>query len=83
MPILRACLNPEIAAEYEARKGTRRYKVSFLDNPVSGSGERITEIINARDADEAWAKACDKVKQWPSPKWCDRKIEEIKDGNTT
>lgn len=39
-------------------------------------GEHTGEF-QARDRNDAWAQFCDSIKQWPSPKRSDRKIERI------
>lgn len=43
-----------------------KFKVSWGDK---------SEVVNARDSSEAWAKFCDHVKVWPSPKT--GKVEQV------
>lgn len=37
-----------------------------------------SDVIDAANADEAWAMFCDKHKHWPNPKTCGRTIEQVK-----
>ena len=75
---LRLC-NPVYAAELEMRKPQYKYvvKCTFHQQDVKTGifGERLAEreLIAANDAD-AWAKFCDAVQTWPSPKTPRREI---------
>ena len=80
IPELRKCLNPEYAATAEARKGVSEYRVSCVINVMEPNNQHATgkeEVVSAQNEDEAWAKFCDRIKTWPSPKWCERKIEKL------
>ena len=80
MPELRRCLNPEYASRREAQKGVYDFKVSCIINVVergNHSPADFTEVVSAKDEDEAWAKFCDRIQRWPGPKYCERKIEKL------
>lgn len=46
----------------------KHYSVSFRDKSLT---------VEARDEAEAWAKFCDAMKDWPSPKLPGRTIKEV------
>ena len=52
----------------EAKALSPRFRVRLGD---------ASEVIEARDANEAWAKFCDGRKSWPSPKVAGRTVEAL------
>lgn len=80
--IQRRCLDPEEAAREEARKPRYDYEVTCKYTRQNKDGhienKKETEIVNARDENEAWARFCDKIKTWPSPHYCEREINRLK-----
>jgi hypothetical protein len=82
-PVLRKCLDPEVAADYEQQKPKYEYRVSCTYARPNDRGrlEQHTEThnITAQNEKDAWALFCDKIQTWPSPSACvDRTIEKLK-----
>ena len=74
-PELMRCLDPDYAAKKEAQKPTYRYRVTCTtQRPTPQSYD---ETVEAKDESEAWAKFCDRIRTWPGPKYCNRKIEAV------
>ena len=80
-PFLRKCLDPEFAAQNEARKPVYQYRVrcSFDRKNSKGKMEQIDEsaTVLAQNEADAWAKFCDKIEAWPSPHVCERMIKKL------
>jgi hypothetical protein len=62
--------------------GMKKYKVELVngserdDKGVLKGEARETGTVIAADENEAWAKFCDAIKQWPSPK--QRRVTQVK-----
>lgn len=79
-PELRKMLDPEYASEIETRKPRVQYRVSCTLNDRHGGkmvSEEKTGVITAQSPDQAWKKFCDQMRHWPSPSYCNRKIEKV------
>ena len=74
-PELMRCLDPDYAAKKEVQKPVYRYRVSCsVQRPRP---QDYCETVEAKSEADAWAKFCDKIRTWPSPKYCGRKIEKV------
>ena len=80
-PHLRKCLDPEYAAQNEARKPTFDFEVScnYDRRNAKGRLESVKEsrVIIAQNESDAWAMFCDKIEAWPGPHTCDRTIKKM------
>jgi hypothetical protein len=66
------CLDPLVAATYEAKKPTYEWEIKVdIFRPAGKKSrartEKITDQVVAQDANTAWAIFCDKIGEWPSP----------------
>lgn len=82
LPAILECMDPETAAEYEARKPLIKYRVRcfVMERNQRGKMTRrdITAEVKAQNESEAWAKFCDQQGKYPPPKACNRTIEKVK-----
>lgn len=79
--IQRRCLDPDVAAQEESKKPLLAFKVNckWYRPDAKGRLQEINETatISAQNESDAWAKFCDKVKDWPSRHACDLTIKQI------
>lgn len=77
----RRCLDPEVAAEFEAKKPRYEFKVRCTYERPNEKGrlESKTEehTIIAQNERDAWAIFCDRIQTWPSPAACEREIKRL------
>lgn len=77
------CLDPIVAASYEAKKPVFEWKVEVeLFRPAGKKGraktEKLTEQVVAQNENTAWAIFCDKIGEWPSPRNSNATITQLK-----
>lgn len=80
-PELLRCLDPEYAAQVEARKPLYEWQVTcaYTRPNAKGKPESISAShkIIAKNEDNAWAFFCDKIGAWPSRHTCDLRIDQL------
>lgn len=82
----RKCLNPEVAAQMEARKPLYEWSVKatyMAENPRNGLKEETTveKTILAQNERDAWARFGDQLGFGLAPKSCEREITRLKQVN--
>lgn len=80
-PTLRKALDPSQAAQFESAKPLLRYRIKATWHRADEKGHlneiEKTETVSAHNENDAWAKFCDKVKDWPSRNACDHTIKQL------
>lgn len=80
-PELRRVLEPEQAAQAEARKPLYEWKVSCTYTRPGAKGKMETisasHQVIAQSERDAWAFFCDKIGAWPGRHSCDLRIDQL------
>lgn len=80
-PLQMECLDPEKAAEYEAKKPRFTYEVNCTYR-MPGEDGRLElksdkRTVQAHNETDAWARFCDAIKHWPSRSAVELEIKKV------